>query len=506
MANLKVAGLDIGSHNLTIDESSGTLLVDGKKVSGSGGGGISYVWANETARTATTGMKTDEQGLQQDTGIVYKYNGTAWKEYYVMSDSTVQKYYEGTSAPVNSKIGDEWFDQNDGTLYKRVSDGTDSVWMAMNSSSGGGGGGGIDDKTLGKLLKTINGNSLIGTGNILLRNSDYVDTKRKGKNVLYLNGVLNKTNASVLVQGITPQNDDEIIFSDGNVEKSIVLKDKAKENEDGYYKYVQSDPEVQDIFGDGSCTHVFGFNNTLKSTDEKFEFKKLNGTSVVGEYVKGLNNTALLPFNLGSLEAKGLRPSLENLSISLWVKPIKLPSANGVILTIAGFDIIFETIGKFGIVYSGSSKRCSKSINLNEWYLITIVSPTNNPANIKMYINEELQAPVHFNNWNTAVRDLTLSFASGYGDSLNNYSHIDTLRLFNRALTIEEISSLYNNNGAITTEVRHNMGVIPTIANKLNVVKNINLLTYPNDDMAKADGLVSGDMYVDNNGFVKLVI
>ena len=146
------------------------------------------------------------------------------------------------------------------------------------------------------------------------------------------------------------------------------------------------------------------------------------------------------------------------------------------------------------------------AINLNKWYLITIVSPTSSPANIKMYINEELQAPAHFNNWNTAVRDLTLSLTSGYGDSLNNYSHIDTLRLFNRALTIEEISSLYKNNGAITTEVRHNMGVIPTIANKMNVVKNINLLTYPNDDKAKADGLVSGDMYVDNNGFIKLVI
>ena len=82
MGNLKVAGLDIGSHNLTIDESSGTLLVDGEEVSGSGGGGISYVWANETARTATTGMKTDEQGLQQDTSIVYKYTGSAWVTYY----------------------------------------------------------------------------------------------------------------------------------------------------------------------------------------------------------------------------------------------------------------------------------------------------------------------------------------------------------------------------------------------------------------------------------------
>ena len=138
MGNLKVAGLDIGSHNLTIDEPSGTLLVDGKEVSGSGGGGISYVWADEIARTATTGMALDEQGVQQDTNTVYKYNGTEWVDYYVMSNSTVQKYYEGTSAPTNSKSGDEWFDYNDGTLYKRVSDGTDSVWMAVNNSIGGG--------------------------------------------------------------------------------------------------------------------------------------------------------------------------------------------------------------------------------------------------------------------------------------------------------------------------------------------------------------------------------
>ena len=144
MGNLKVAGLDIGSHNLTIDESSGTLLVDGEEVSGSGGGGISYVWIDEAAKLAQTGMSADEQGVQEDTNTVYKYDGTAWEEYYVMSDSTVQKYYEGTSAPINSKLGDEWFDQNDGTLYKKVSDGTDSVWMAINNPIGGGSGGDVD--------------------------------------------------------------------------------------------------------------------------------------------------------------------------------------------------------------------------------------------------------------------------------------------------------------------------------------------------------------------------
>ena len=193
MGNLKVAGLDIGSHNLTIDESSGTLLVDGEEVSGSGGGGISYVWANETARTATTGMKRDEQGVQQDTNTVYKYNGTVWKEYYVMSDSTVQKYYEGTSAPINSKIGDEWFDYNDRTLYKRVSDGTDSVWMAMNSLAGGGSGGvGTNYTTRNETLeanKTVR-YPLNGVNNNYALHAFALKELPIGKEVLSLNTVL----------------------------------------------------------------------------------------------------------------------------------------------------------------------------------------------------------------------------------------------------------------------------------------------------------------------------
>ena len=96
-----------------------------------GVGGIKYIWSNELERTNQIGMKEDEQGVQQDNLIVYKYNGTVWEEYYKMSRSN---YSEGNIPPTEPKLGDEWFDYADGTLYKRVSDGTNSLWMSLNTN------------------------------------------------------------------------------------------------------------------------------------------------------------------------------------------------------------------------------------------------------------------------------------------------------------------------------------------------------------------------------------
>ena len=45
-------------------------------------------------------------------------------------------YTESSTAPISPVVGDEWFDLTDGTLYKRVSDGVDALWMSVNSISG----------------------------------------------------------------------------------------------------------------------------------------------------------------------------------------------------------------------------------------------------------------------------------------------------------------------------------------------------------------------------------
>lgn len=40
-----------------------------------------YVWANATARGAATGAAAGDKGYQVDTGITFRYNGSAWKEW-----------------------------------------------------------------------------------------------------------------------------------------------------------------------------------------------------------------------------------------------------------------------------------------------------------------------------------------------------------------------------------------------------------------------------------------
>jgi hypothetical protein len=40
-----------------------------------------YQWADATARAAQTGMAAGDQGLQSDTLVIYRYNGSAWKEW-----------------------------------------------------------------------------------------------------------------------------------------------------------------------------------------------------------------------------------------------------------------------------------------------------------------------------------------------------------------------------------------------------------------------------------------
>ena len=46
-----------------------------------------------------------------------------------------QKYTESFTEPENPKLGDEWFDLNEGKLFKRISDGTTHVWLDFSSSS-----------------------------------------------------------------------------------------------------------------------------------------------------------------------------------------------------------------------------------------------------------------------------------------------------------------------------------------------------------------------------------
>ena len=504
MGNLKVAGLDIGSHNLTIDETSGTLLVDGNEVSGSGGGGISYVWADESARLAQIGMSADEQGFQKDNYTVYKYTDSGWVDLYKTSPDGVVLTVE--LAALTDKLEAKGIET--GKVLTSKGDGT-SEWLEPTS----GGDIALDDEILGKSLKTVNGNSLIGTGNIFLRGNDFIETKREGRNIIasFDADDLNKT--TVLLDGVIPQNGDEFIFRGATKNKNIILSDEAVEGSDGYYEYQNIDAQIQDVFGDGSCTHLFTFNDTLSSADGNFMFKNLSNAVVTGNYIEGKYEKALVPTGLGGLTVTGVRPIVSSLSISVWVKPIKLTpntSTDEFILTVSGIDLVFDRHGGFtvvrGTVTNQSAARSKKMIILDQWYLITLTCDSVNTKQLKMYINGELQTLVDYNNYDVGQRDLSISMAGKYGVRDLTTCYLDSLRLFNRALTEEEVGELYSLEDISIATIQHNMNEIPITVNKQNIVKNMRLPVYMSVDKAKDDGLLSGDMYVDTNGFIRMVM
>ena len=46
-----------------------------------------FVWADNAARTAQTGMTAGDEGYQRDTKVAYRYDGAAWDEVYNTEDS-----------------------------------------------------------------------------------------------------------------------------------------------------------------------------------------------------------------------------------------------------------------------------------------------------------------------------------------------------------------------------------------------------------------------------------
>lgn len=61
----------------------------------------SYRWANSTERGAETGMRAGDSGCQVDTGVKYRYSGSAWQPlnpYVSFRKATAQSLTSGTEA------------------------------------------------------------------------------------------------------------------------------------------------------------------------------------------------------------------------------------------------------------------------------------------------------------------------------------------------------------------------------------------------------------------------
>lgn len=198
---------------------------------------------------------------------------------------------------------------------------------------------------------------------------------------------------------------------------------------------------VSDAFGDGSNIATFSFNNTLQSMDGGYTLlynatEVYSSTSIEGESFEIDTST-----DQRLTTAIDISPS--NFSVAGWFNLVSKKQAN-----LFGFGdytigLWSESGDDFWVNEPGTYNAIgfSEPINLNEWVHIVGVFDIQNQES-RVYFNGELmnQSP---NNTSSYPTDFRLMGRDDFGQSQDPGSKVDQLRVFNKALTSDEVTTLY---------------------------------------------------------------
>lgn len=153
-----------------------------------------YRWADSTARGAQTGMRTDDHGYQIDTGVTYRYDGSAW----VLIESPITSW-----APSYTSIT-----VGNGTvsaLYSVTNGWTDAEWIFTLGSTSS-----VSAGVIISLPSTLASSHPIGS--ILTADAGVYDTSASASYPLIVNalttttvqlGVLNSASTYAVRAGVT---------------------------------------------------------------------------------------------------------------------------------------------------------------------------------------------------------------------------------------------------------------------------------------------------------------
>lgn len=96
--------------------------------------GTKYVWVDAADRASQTGMRTNELGVQRNTGEVFKWSGSAWVFFYNLADGSpaaTPLMIKGPGNPngtVTGAFGQGYLDTVTGITYEQVADPSGTVW------------------------------------------------------------------------------------------------------------------------------------------------------------------------------------------------------------------------------------------------------------------------------------------------------------------------------------------------------------------------------------------
>lgn len=251
-------------------------------------------------------------------------------------------------------------------------------------------------------IKSINGNSLLGSGDLTIQSGDHTNTTTQKPTIF---------------------GEDLILIYDsenGNLPKLI----KA-----GLLGVSSSTFNDTDPFGDGSLKNYYKLEDNTIDTMGAYNASATNITYTTGKVGKSgvFNDTAYATASHGLSTA---------FSFCFWMKN----GSGDCHLSSFGTNIFTFLTGKLGF-YSAGTQFLTATISTNNtstWYFITF---TYDGTTLKLYIDGVLDS--------SAIVSLNISATTfGFGanaDGSNKYiGELDQIRLFNRALTLEEHQAIRN--------------------------------------------------------------
>ena len=211
--------------------------------------------------------------------------------------------------------------------------------------------------------------------------------------------------------------------------------------------------DTLDILGDGSCIAIYPLDGNANDLSGNYSGTPTNVSYGVGEFdLAGVFNGSTSGINLGN----GLVSSLTALSTSAWFNTDNI-SLNAQILLDLGFSSTGNGLQIFiqsggNIVYrvnSGGSTVFQEIINgvisNNTWYNITATFENTTSGAYKLYLNNSLIASGNSSQTGSISFASTGLYLGHYNQTFSRFDgSIDQVRIFNKALTPENVQTLYD--------------------------------------------------------------
>ena len=200
--------------------------------------------------------------------------------------------------------------------------------------------------------------------------------------------------------------------------------------------------ELEDDIVDPSLEAFYPFNGNAKDITDKYRDLTVYGDTSLTSGKDNSSNSAYYFDGTGDyLEYETNIPSFDNYTISLWAKPASSGPYEAIFSSynnsVRGFQIDFDG-SNFHIRKSSGDNIVLSTAQLDVW---TFIAFTYDGTNSIAYINNE--SPVSDAGGTTEFNLFRIGMNRAGGTYFTGA--IDELRIYNRALTASEISSLYAN-------------------------------------------------------------